>query len=486
MDDFPEGLLDLPSASDVSLTIQLAQQLRLLIANGRLKSGHRLPSSRRLAARLGISRNTVTQAIEQLVAEGYLEVSRSRRPVVAAGVSLLTGPQYANRAHGVVPKVRLSSWGREVARSDWPPLYNETPRPFQPALADEREFPHDAWGRCLRRAASRRFRLGSAATNDPALQEALLKHLAAHRGISARPEQIIIVPSSQAGLTLITRLVVNAGDVAWIESPGYGGAYAACLAAGAHVVGVPIDAHGLRVAKNSPMPRIIFVTPSHQYPTGCLMPIGRRHELLRFARSSGAVIIEDDYDGEFHYEGRPVAALAALDPSASAFYVGTFSKAMSSHIRVGYVIVPESMVSTFARAQRHLGILAASTLQTALAEFIENGTYLSHIRRMTRLYRERRDCLAQALLAEARKSLAIDIPAGGMQLLIRYQGLMDDKILSRLLHEVGVVARPLSEMLHHASRERGLFLGFAAWTNDELMAGAKAIGRCMRAASRAN
>ncbi|WP_372387266.1 PLP-dependent aminotransferase family protein [Xanthomonas axonopodis] len=467
------------------MTIQLAQQLRLLITNGRLKSGHRIPSSRRLAARLGISRNTVTQAIEQLTAEGYLEVSRSRRSVVAAGASLLIGPQDANIVHSIAPKVRLSSWGQEIAKSDWPPLYNEAPRPFQPGLADEREFPHDAWGRCLRQAASHRFRHGSAAINDPALQEALLKHLAAHRGISARPAQIIIVPSAQAGLTLVTRLVINAGDVAWIESPGYGGAYAASVAAGAHVVGVPIDAHGLTIAKNSPPPKIIFVTPSHQYPAGYLMPVGRRHELLRFARSAGAIIIEDDYDGEFHYEGRPVAALAALDPSAPVFYVGTFSKAMSSHIRVGYVIVPESTVSTFALAQRHLGILAASTLQTALAEFIENGTYLSHVRRMTRLYRERRDYLVRALLAEAGKSLSIDIPAGGMQLLVRYRGLADDKILSSRLHEEGFVARPLSEMLHHASRERGLFLGFAAWTNDELMAGAKAIGRCLNAAPRA-
>ncbi|MDQ8727228.1 PLP-dependent aminotransferase family protein [Bradyrhizobium sp. LHD-71] len=480
MDELLEGLLDLSRAGATSLTSRLAGQLRSLISEGHLKSGRRLPSSRALAARLNVSRNTVTQAIEQLAAEGYLDVSQSRRPVVAAGASLLTTRQRGDVARDVSARPRLSAWGRKLAKSNWPPVYRDLPRPFQPGLADEREFPRDIWGRCLRHAANRRFRWSNFTVNDPTLQDALLKHLATHRGISARAEQIIVVPSAQAALTLIARVMIDVGDVAWIESPGYSGAYAASFAAGAKVVGVPIDADGLRIASNSQPPKIIFVTPSHQYPTGKLMPIGCRLELLRFARSVGAAIIEDDYDGEFHYEGRPVAALAAIDPDALVFYVGTFAKSMSADIRVGYVIVPQSMAPTFVLAQRHLGLLAAATLQSALAEFIERGTYLSHLRRMTRLYGDRRDCLVRVLAEEAGRRLAVDVPAGGMQLLVRYVGPTDDRSLSRRLLEAGVVTRPLSEMLHHRSRERGLFLGFAAWTEAELTAGARLIGRHIR------
>lgn len=481
MDDLLEGLLDLSQEDDAPLASRLARQLRGLIAGGRLKPGQRLLSSRALAAGLGVSRNTVTQAIEQLAAEGYLEVSQSRRPVVAAGAALLTAHPAGARDDD--PQPRLSRRAQHLAGCEWPPLYRGRPRPFQPGLADARAFPHDIWGRCLRHAADRRFQQGPHATNDPALQEALLEHLAARRGLSARPRQIMIVPSAQAGLALIAHVLVNAGDVAWIESPGYGGAYAAASAAGARIVGIPVDAEGLEVAGDAPVPKLIFVTPSHQYPTGRLMPIGRRLELLRFAAGVGAVLVEDDYDGEFHYEGRPVAALAAIDPQAFVVYVGTFSKAMSADIRVGYVVVPEAMAAAFELAQRHLGLVVATPLQRALADFMARGAYLAHVRRMTRLYRERRDCLVRALEEEVGGQLAVEVPAGGMQLLARCTQPMDDRLLARRLLESGVVARPLSEMLHHGSPERGLFLGFTAWTNDELMAGARLIGRCLSKSS---
>jgi GntR family transcriptional regulator/MocR family aminotransferase len=309
------------------------------------------------------------------------------------------------------------------------------------------------------------------------LQEVLLKHLADVRGIRARPEQIIIVPSAQSGIALISKVMIDAGDLAWIESPGYRGAFAALQAANAEVVGVPVDADGLRITGRRDVPRIIFVTPSHQYPTGRLMPVGRRLELLQFARRNGAVIVEDDYDGEFQYEGRPVTALAGLDPYDRIIYLGTFSKAMFADIRVGYLVVPETLAPTFALAQRHLGSLVAVPLQAALAYFIAAGDYRSHVRRMTRLYRARRDRLVQALTAEAGHRLHVDKPTGGMQLLAQCDAAMDDVHLSRRLEKAGVITRPLSEMLYHKSRERGLFLGFAAWKDTEIDAGARIIGR---------
>ena len=479
MDDLLLGMLDLSQRSDEALTRRLTDQLRTLIADGSLQPGQRLPSSRALARSLAISRNTVTRSIEQLATEGYLSVARSRRPVVAGGVSLAKGKQRGETTPVHAARFGLSPWARHLSDTGWPPVYDGRPRAFQPGLADEREFPHDVWGRCLRHAAGSAHRRPDRSHNAVALQEVLLHHVADNRGVRARPEQIIVVPSAQAGIALVAKVMIEAGDVAWMESPGYGGAFAALQAADAEVAGVPTDADGLIISGRK-APRLIFVTPSHQYPTGRLMPVGRRLELLHFAGSTGATIIEDDYDGEFHYEGRPVAALVGLDPSARVIYLGTFSKTMVSDVRVGYLVVPEALVPIFTLAQRHLGMLVSVTSQAALAEFIASGAYLSHVRRMTRLYRSRRDRLVQALAAEASDQLLVDSPAGGMQLLARLDGAVGDAELAERLEQSGVTVRPLSEMLYHKSKERGLFLGFAAWNDAEIDAGAQIIGRCIR------
>jgi GntR family transcriptional regulator/MocR family aminotransferase len=227
-------------------------------------------------------------------------------------------------------------------------------------------------------------------------------------------------------------------------------------------------------------PRLIFVTPSHQYPTGRLMPIGRRLELLRFAEAAGACIIEDDYDGEFHYEARPVAALQGLAASPRVFYLGTFSKATYADIRFGYLVVPEALIDVFEMAQRHMGMLTSITMQDALADFISSGAYLGHIRRMTRLYKGRRDRMLRALAAEAGNRLSVEAPAGGMQLLARCSGPANDRQLSARLLEAGVVSRPLSSMLYHRTGEQGLFLGFAAWNETEIDRAARILGRIVR------
>jgi GntR family transcriptional regulator/MocR family aminotransferase len=474
------GMLQMSAGSDETLSHQLTRQLRSLITSGRLVPGQRLPSSRHLAQSLNVSRNTVTSAIEQLAAEGYLGTSAGRRAVVTSGLSLMADtaqPKHnAERAdHG-----KLSHWARSLQKAGWPPVYGGRPRPFQPGLADEREFPHEIWGRCLRRAAGSKRLRANRAHNHPALQQTLLQHLAEHRGITAKPSQIIIVPSAQAGIALIAKAMIDAGDVVWVESPGYGGAVVALQAAGAVVAGVPIDKSGLAVRDRKDAPRLIFVTPSHQYPSGQLMPVGRRLELLRYADATGASIIEDDYDGEFHYEARPVSALQGLAASTRIFYLGTFSKSMFADIRIGYIVVPEALIETFELAQRHLGLLASVTVQDALAEFIGAGAYLAHIRRATRLYKVRRERMLGALEAEAGGRLTIDVPPGGMQLLARCATASNDRLLSARLLDAGVVARPLSSLLFHKSREQGLFLGFAAWNEKEIDRAARILGRIVR------
>jgi GntR family transcriptional regulator/MocR family aminotransferase len=316
--------------------------------------------------------------------------------------------------------------------------------------------------------------------NHPPLQEALLRHLAVHRGIKAKPRQILIMPSAQSGIALVAAALLAPGDHAWIESPGYGGAYVAFKAAGAVVSAMPLDEQGMALGSRKDAPRLIFVTPSHQYPTGRLMPIGRRLELLRYAAAVGACIIEDDYDGEFHYEARPVAALQGLAPSPRILYLGTFSKSTYADIRIGYVVVPEALIEIFELAQRHMGMLTSITMQGALAEFISAGAYLGHIRRMTRLYKGRRDRMLQALASEAGSRLTVEAPAGGMQLLARCHGAANDRKLSARLLEAGVVSRPLSSMLYHRTGDQGLFLGFAAWNEKEIERAARVLGRIVR------
>jgi GntR family transcriptional regulator / MocR family aminotransferase len=470
---------ELQPSPDKTLTRQLYERLRQAILAGSLPPGHRLPSSRDLARQLKVSRNTVSFVVDQLATEGYLDSAQGRRPTVltTAKPGLVFG-KATSRPPPANPSV--SRWAERLRKADWPFMNEGEPRPFLPVLADPREFPHDLWARCLRRAARYAPHVGAAGLNRPLLQAALLRHLVEHRGVRAEQRQVIITPSAQASIELIARVLLDAGDIAWLESPGYGGARAALGAVGATIRGVGLDGNGLAFKGRRDRPRLIFVTPSHQHPTGRLMPISRRQELLAFAAAVGAVIIEDDYDSEFHYDGRPVAALQGLDDGGSVFYVGTFSKSMFADVRAGYAVVPGSLVDVFEKAQRHSGQIVPAPLQNALAEFIADGHFAAHLRKMTRLYRGRRDRLVQALGAAAGDTLNIVPPAGGMQLLAYLDPRRDDVEIAHRLAKAGATARPLSPHFTGAITDRGLLFGFAAWNEREIDAGAAIVGRVIR------
>ncbi|MFT4506011.1 PLP-dependent aminotransferase family protein [Caballeronia sp. 15711] len=474
------GLIDLnvDPQSGVALTLQLCDQLRRAIASGRLVSGWRLPSSRDLALHLRVSRNTVSAVIAQLAMEGYLDVSRGRRPVVASipSASLISIKSNMPRLDS---GAGMSRWARQIGRSDWPFAGDGRPQPFVPCVADAREFPHAIWGRSLRTASRYALSRRSMACNRIELQKVLLHHLVEYRGVHADAQQVFLMPTAQAAIALVARVVLDPGDVAWVESPGYGGARAAFEAAGATVQGIALDQGGLAFERSSGTPKLIFVTPAHQHPTGLLMPATRRHALLKFAARVGAQIIEDDYDSEFHYEGRPVAALQGSDHAESVFYVGTFSKSLHADIRVGYVVVPKRFVEVFAKAQRHTGQIVSMTLQDALSDFIGEGHYSAHIRKMTRIYHARRDHLCHALKT-IEGDLTVSSPDGGMQLVAHLRRLHDDQDVCRRLAEVGVVVRPLSRHYFAETTAQGLFLGFAAWNETEIDAGAQTIARVLR------
>ncbi|QUS42357.1 PLP-dependent aminotransferase family protein [Tardiphaga alba] len=476
MDDIPVGLasLDLKPAAGTTLTRQLYDELRARILNGALPRGLRLPSSRDLALRLRVSRNTISLVIDQLAMEGYLNIARGRRPTVAEvpATTLATGQSVRQTR---IRPLRLSRWADRTRKTDWPFPIEGPPRPLATVLADARLFPHDLWGRYLRRAARRPLtRLPT--INRAPLREALLRHLVAHRGVKAEARQIIIMPSAQASLELIARMLVNAGDIGWVESPGYGGARAALEATDATARGITLDDGGIALKGRRDRPRLIFVTPSHQHPTGRLMPVSRRQELLAFTDDTGCALVEDDYDSEFHYDGRPVAALQGLDRNGRVFYVGTFAKSMFADIRSGYAIVPPDLVAVFETAQRRSGQIVPAPVQDALTGFIDDGHFAAHIRRMTRIYHGRRDHLVQALRLHAGDHLTVERPAGGMQLLAHLAPHWDDRdVVARLAH-AGVTARALSQHFTGPVTGKGLFLGFAAWNEQEIDKAAAVIG----------
>ncbi|WP_208639159.1 PLP-dependent aminotransferase family protein [Bradyrhizobium forestalis] len=472
------GLIELKWADGEGLATQLTGQLRSLIASGRLGKGRALPSSRRLASDLGVSRNTVTYAFEQLAAEGYLAASPGRRPVVAIdGGERIEGARAVGSSPGSA-RPRLSPWASKLQQTDWPMSYQAPLKPLRPGHGDAREFPNEIWGRCLRRSAVGAARRELGQVSRPRLREALAHYLAASRGVRASAEQIMILPSAQAALTLIAAAVITPGDDVWVEDPGYPGAAAAFRASGARVIGVGLDEQGMQRMPDLATPKLLFMTPSHQHPTGRLMSLARRTEFLSLSRPGKTWIVEDDYDGEFHYDSRPVPALQGLDAHGRVFYVGTFSKAMTSDIRLGYLVAPQVLVRTLEIAQRHIGLIASSHIQEALAEFIADGHFLAHLRRVRRLYHARRDHLVAGLERHLGEVLSAEVPSGGIQLVARLKRGRADQAAVKRLVEAGVVTRAISGLALGKPRDHGLLLGFAAWRESEISAAVRTMASC--------
>ena len=352
-------------------------------------------------------------------------------------------------------------------------------RPLRPGLADAREFPHEIWARCLRRSAMRRQFDEQTLINRPSLRDALRDYLEVSRGVRADADQILILPTAQAALTLIAATTIVADDTVWTEDPGYPGAAAAFRAVGADVVGVRLDKWGMTRLRDTQTPKLIFTTPSHQHPTGRVMPVARRTELLAAAAPGKTWIVEDDYDGEFHYDSRPMPALQGLDAQGRVLYVGTFAKAMTADIRIGYLVVPPSLAPTMETAQRHLGLIASVHVQEALSDFISDGHFLAHIRRMRRIYRSRRDHLAAALDRHLGEAVVAEVPPGGMQLIARFRDGASDRDVAERLVEAGVEVRALSSLAVERPRDSGLLLGFAAWRESEIGAAVRIMANCL-------
>ena len=451
-------------ADSEAIQSQIARQIREFVLTGRLRPQAKLPSTRSMAEDLKVARATVVEAYEQLLSEGYIEARKGSGTRVAAELpeALL---------NSTPARLSMGKPHREKGR--------EPAKPFRSGLVDWEHFPHDEWGRLLGRFW-RNPPIAMLEHNDAfgwlPLREAIARHLYEWRGISCEASEVIMTAGGMDAFDLINRSIFKAGDKIWMEEPGYPTARRVFSMGGVKTVAVPVDREGIMVVKGRERAgnaRGAFVTPARQYPTGVTMPLSRRLELLDWADEAKATIIEDDYDSEYRYVGRPLPALMSLDRKARVIYSGSFSKVFSPLLRLGYIVVPKSLAERFRAERLAHGAPPSLMAQPALCEFMTSGTFAIHIRRMRRIYAARREALIEAL--EGSKRFTIDASPSGLMLLLRLERHENDEAMVAKLARAGLEAQSLSSHYTGRQREQGLLLSFAGFTDKELRTAAKRL-----------
>ena len=449
-------------------------EIRQAIVGGILRGGSRLPSTRELASQRGISRKTAEEAYAQLEREGYVE----RR--VGSGTYVCELPLPKKRTARLEGRRTLSGRGR-IAGASMACVEPLIVKPFAAGLPALEHFPLATWQRLVssdtRRLDPASLLYGDPA-GDPSLRENVATYLNTARGVHCDASQVVIVSSSQEALYLLSQLLLDPGDAAWIEEPGYYGARAALTSAGARLVPVPVDAEGLDVAQGialDPHARVAYVTPSNHYPLGAAMSLDRRLALLEWARRSDAWIIEDDYDGEFRYDGRPLTAIQGLDSAGRVIYVGTFTKSLYPALRLGYIVLPTDLVASFVTARTQVDGHPPPFLQRVVADFIGFGHFDAHLKRMRALYRERRDAAVRLF----ERHLDVELgPANAGFRMVAFVNRNDRDLASRATHE-GLDLPTLSRLYVHRPRN-GIVLGYMGLTNAALTQGVKTLARLLR------
>jgi GntR family transcriptional regulator/MocR family aminotransferase len=448
-----------------------------------------LPSTRSLSADLGISRNTAAGAFDQLLAEGYLEGKVGSGTYVAGSLpeDLLHVRELprANARSGA-PPAELSRRGGVLASTP----VSLTPGPgnaraFRPGVPALDEFPCELWARMaariLRHPPAGLLNYADAAGYSP-LRQAIAEYLRAARGVRCSAGQVIVTAGSQQALDLAARLLLDPGDVAWVEDPGYLGARGALLAAGVRPVPVRVDSEGLSVIegeRRAPGARMAYVSPSHQYPLGITMSLPRRMALLDWARRKQAWIVEDDYDSEFRYAGRPLAALQGLDTAHRVIYTGTFSKVLFPALRLGYLVAPEAVVDAFISARALADRHSPSLEQALVSEFLSEGHFARHVRRMRALYAERQGALVSAARRELAGVLDVGPAEAGMHLVGWLPKKAVDREVSRKAADAGVSAPAVSLYAMGPHAPPGLLLGYAAVNGRQIRDGIRKLAATM-------
>ena len=450
--------------SALPLYHQLHTELRQAILTGRLQPNQKLPSTRWLAQSLGISRSTVTQSYEQLFSEGYLDTKTGSGTFVSAKLpdDLVTTQPLESAYQSSTLKIELSIYGDRVKSSDVGVEDADLPINFSYGSPALDRFPLKLWRRLISRYCESNLDLlkySLEPRGHQPLREAVANYLSCSRAVKCSPEQIIITSGSQQAIDLVTRLFINPGDKIALEEPGYQGARNIFQAQGAKLIPIEVDESGLIIEQlvNIPKVKLIYVTPSHQFPTGAVLSLPRRLELLKWAKETGAIIIEDDYDSEYRYSSRPIPALQGLDYNRSVIYMGTFSKVLFPSLRIGYLVVPENLQSLFARAKWLCDRQSSLIEQQVLADFINEGHLARHIRKMRNLYNQRRQALVTALKEYLSQKVTIVGENAGIHLLIKVETALSDREVIELAAQVGV-GLTSSRKYYLQARKQGEFL----------------------------
>lgn len=466
-----------------SLFQQIYEKLRQAILSNRLPAGIQLPSTRLLAKELKVSRNTVMAVYEQLIAEGYLQGKSGAGTFVAKKIptEFLKGGESKNQAKSTTSR-QIAKRGQVFFETSFSfSNQPDKPRAFQTGFSAIDEFPIEIWTRIASRKLRRmpRNRLNYCETNGyPPLREEIAKYLAASRGVRCEANQVIIVAGSQQGLDLTARVLLDVGDEAWIEDPNYIGAKGALLGAGAKLIYVPLDLEGLDVKAGkelSKKAKLAYVTPSHQFPLGVVMSFSRRLELLEWANQNSAWIVEDDYDSEFRYEGKPLMALQGLDNDNRVVYVGTFSKVLFPSLRLGYLVVPVDLVEVFTNTLSFISYHAPMLEQIVLTDFMREGHFGRHIRRMRIFYAERQRVLVNAIKEDLSNYLEVRKDVAGMHLIAWLKNGLNDRNIAEKALESGVYTPPLSFYCTKTKIPDGLLMGYTGISPAEIVTSVKRL-----------
>lgn len=473
----------LTRSGDAPLFRQIYLQLRAAILSQDLRPGTKLPSTRQLALELKVSRSAVVSAYEQLFAEGYASGKVGSGSYVSSD---LPEPVEGRRR----PRSAATTTPAPIV----PPLSSD----FVDVTAQSEERPFNL-GRTLvdartamlwRKSGARVFRsLGhdhfgySDPRGLPELRKAVCDYLRAARAVRCEPEQIVLTAGTQHAIDIIIR-VLHRGDLqAWIEDPGYALTRHALAAAGVKTRAIPVDASGIDVIagiRSAPKARAVFVTPSHQFPTGVVLAMARRLELLNWAREAKAWIVEDDYASEFRYGGRALASLQGLDENERVIYVGTLNKALFPGLRLGYAVVPPALLKPFVAARYLVDRQPSSLTQAVVADFIEQGHFASHLRRMRLQYREQRDALVASLRGELGDRLTVDPPDQGMHLVAHLRRGLKDVAIERAARDGGVIVRAMSRLYVDAPPRSALVMGFSGYPRRMIPPAVERLAKAMR------
>ncbi|MFL9812653.1 PLP-dependent aminotransferase family protein [Stutzerimonas sp. VN223-3] len=438
-------------ANTVPVFRQLYVRYRDAISTGQLKPGDRVPSVRALASELNLARGTVEAAYQLLIGEGYLETRGPAGTIVC--------PQLSPTPSSITPAppAPTAYEGIHTGRA---------PLPLQMGLPALDAFPRKTWTRLASRTIQQGGLDGMIYPNpqgDEALRIALVRYLAISRGIVCTPDQVFICAGYRACLELISRCVLKAGDCGWFEDPGYFLARRFFEETNTQLVPVPVDEHGLRVdvgIERAPDARFAVVTPSHQSPLGVSLSLPRRQALLAWANEQRSWIIEDDYDSEYRYVGRPLPALKSLDTQGRVLYTGTFSKVLIPGLRLAYLVVPNEQVAQFVRMADTLHNHCPQLLQRTTATFIEEGHFSRHLKKMRSLYAHRRALLCEALTARLGERMHLELRAGGMHVRACLADGLDDRAIAARAPRAGLALQALSDWYQDAPARQGLLMGF--------------------------